>query len=495
MMKKIAVWALAILLISSLSGFQSSYVHAAPHVFPGGDGSVNDPYQVASAEDLDAIRNYLTSHFKLTADIDLTDYLSASGSGHNGGKGWAPIGSTSEPFQGTLDGDGHIISNLYIDRGTENNVGLFANTYGYAVLKNIGIQNASVKGNIVVGALTGRNNGVISNAFSTGVVSGTYNIGGLAGNNDLVIKNSFSTATVNSSGVAGGLVGSLAADASIELSFAAGIVNGDFTVGGIVGNKSSSSIISDSFYDMDTSGMNDTGKGDGRTAAQMKQSSTYIGWDFDNVWQIKEGTSYPSLRVFGSVAYPPDASQLQSAVAGDASVTLTWSGVPGAAEYRVYQRSASGSYGSDYTTVTEPSYTAASLTNGTRYYFVVTAVNEDGESAPSNEMNAMPQVPAPGAPVLQSATPGDGKVQLSWTPVPGAVDYQVFHSEASGTYGNASATVTGSVYELTGLTNGTTYYFIVKATNPGGDSAASNEVSAKPAAPSSNNSGGGGGPS
>jgi hypothetical protein len=126
---------------------------------------------------------------------------------------------------------------------------------------------------------------------------------------------------------------------------------------------------------------------------------------------------------------------------------------------------------------------------------VVTAVNEDGESAPSNEMNAMPQVAAPGAPVLQSATPGDGKVQLSWTPVPGAAGYQVFHSETSGTYGSATATVTGSVYELTGLTNGTTYYFIVKATNPGGDSAASNEVSAKPVAPSSNNSGGGGGPS
>jgi hypothetical protein len=92
-------------------------------------------------------------------------------------------------------------------------------------------------------------------------------------------------------------------------------------------------------------------------------------------------------------------------------------------------------------------------------------------------------LPWPGvtAPSVES-TAGDSHVRLTWSEVYGSVSYAVYQGTASGTYGDAIATVTGSVYDVLGLTNGTTYYFTVKAMNPSGISVASNEVSARPRA-------------
>jgi hypothetical protein len=83
---------------------------------------------------------------------------------------------------------------------------------------------------------------------------------------------------------------------------------------------------------------------------------------------------------------------------------------------------------------------------------------------------------------MKSISSGDGLAALSWSEVYGAVGYDVYQRSASETYGVAVATVSGSVYsyDVTGLTNGTNYYFVVKAIHPGGSSVASNEVSAMP---------------
>ncbi|WP_019912725.1 S-layer homology domain-containing protein [Paenibacillus sp. HW567] len=88
-----------------------------------------------------------------------------------------------------------------------------------------------------------------------------------------------------------------------------------------------------------------------------------------------------------------------------------------------------------------------------------------------------------GAPVLESAVPGNAKVQLTWSPVEGSTGYKVYQSVSSDTYGTELNTVQASVYtyNATGLTNGTTYYYVVKAVNSAGDSLASNQASATPA--------------
>ncbi|KWX75423.1 hypothetical protein AML91_12790 [Paenibacillus jilunlii] len=166
---------------------------------------------------------------------------------------------------------------------------------------------------------------------------------------------------------------------------------------------------------------------------------------------------------------------------------MKWAPVSGATGYKVFASTVPGTYGTVLAALGAgaDSYSAAGLTNGTTYYFVVKAVNGGGDSAASAEVSATPQVPAPGGPVVQAVTAGDGQVHLVWEPVSGATGYNVYTSTTSGEYGAAAGTVAAAVYsyDAVGLTNGTTYYFVVKAVNGGGSSAASAEVSATPQVP------------
>lgn len=176
------------------------------------------------------------------------------------------------------------------------------------------------------------------------------------------------------------------------------------------------------------------------------------------------------------------APVIQTMVSGDEHVNISWSNVADATGYKLYKSTTSGSYGSDFLSVSNSVYDVKGLSNGTTYYFILKAVNGGCESVNSNEMSVTPQVDAPGAPALKSAFAGDGHVILVWDGVLGSNGYKVYSSTASGSYSSHVASVAESVYnyDVTGLNNGTTYYFALKATNPGGTSPYSNEISAKP---------------
>ncbi|QQZ61645.1 cadherin-like beta sandwich domain-containing protein [Paenibacillus sonchi] len=199
---------------------------------------------------------------------------------------------------------------------------------------------------------------------------------------------------------------------------------------------------------------------------------------------VMDAGSHPLFTVAVKDTTPP---VMAAPTAGDAAVTLKWTPVSGATGYKVFASTVPGTYGTALATLgpAADSYSAAGLTNGTTYYFVVKAVNGGGDSAASAEVSATPQAPAPGAPVVQAVTAGDGQVHLVWAPVSGATGYNVYTSTTSGEYGAAAGTVAAAVYsyDAVGLTNGTTYYFVVKAVNGGGDSTASAEVSATPQVP------------
>ena len=106
-------------------------------LFCGGSGTIADPYLICTAEQLDSVRVFLDAHYKLANDINLTTFLSVGYPGYNDGKGWEPIGDAEDRFTGSLNGDGHRIIGLWINR-TGDYIGLFGFIDG-AVIRNVGL--------------------------------------------------------------------------------------------------------------------------------------------------------------------------------------------------------------------------------------------------------------------------------------------------------------------------------------------------------------------
>ncbi len=176
----------------------------------------------------------------------------------------------------------------------------------------------------------------------------------------------------------------------------------------------------------------------------------------------------------------------------DGRASLYWTGSIGDASYTVKRASASGG---PYTTlasgVTSANYSDINVANGSRYYYVVSAVNAYGQSANSNEVMATP-MPPPDAPTGLTAVPGDQQVTLSWIAGPSQDYYKVFRATTPGgpyvyfnyTYETSLVDV-GDWDEFNNypLVNGTTYYYVVAAVGGAGDSGYSNQASATPVAP------------
>jgi cellulose 1,4-beta-cellobiosidase len=129
-------------------------------------------------------------------------------------------------------------------------------------------------------------------------------------------------------------------------------------------------------------------------------------------------------------------------------------------------------------------YTDTGVTNGTTYFYVVTASNLGGESGVSNQASATPLPPPPAAPTGLTATPGNAQVTLTWSASATATTYSVKRTTVSGgPYTAIASGLTSTSYTNTGLTNGTTYFYVVTASNLGGESGVSNQASATPVPP------------
>src|SRR5271167_1378930 len=178
----------------------------------------------------------------------------------------------------------------------------------------------------------------------------------------------------------------------------------------------------------------------------------------------------------------PAAPMAFTAIAGNAQVALTWSASSGATGYYVKRSTTSGGPYTQIATQAATSDTDTGLTNGTKYFYVVSAYNSAGQSANSAEVNATPVLPPPAAPTGLAAAEGNAQVSLSWTASATATSYHVKRSTSSGAETQIAAP-TSTSYTDSGLTNGTKYYYVVSAANSGGESANSSEVSATPVAP------------
>jgi fibronectin type 3 domain-containing protein len=180
---------------------------------------------------------------------------------------------------------------------------------------------------------------------------------------------------------------------------------------------------------------------------------------------------------------PPTAPTGLTAIAGNAQVALNWSASSGATSYNVKRSITSGG---PYTTVSSPTvtnYTNTGLTNGTKYYYVVSAVSAAGESVNSAQVNVTPAAPAtpPAAPTGLQATGGNAQVSLTWAASTGATSYHVKRSTTSGSGYAQIAAPTAANYTDTTVTNGSAYYYVVSALNAVGESANSGQATATPA--------------
>jgi hypothetical protein len=183
----------------------------------------------------------------------------------------------------------------------------------------------------------------------------------------------------------------------------------------------------------------------------------------------------------GGGSNAPSTPSGLTASASNAQVNLTWNASSGATAYYVKRSTTTGGHYTQIATPTATSYADNNVSNGTKYYYVVSAYNSYGQSANSAEASATPIAPPPpGAPAGLQATSGNTQVSLSWTASTGATSYHVKRSTTNGgPYTQVSAPTAASFTDM-GLTNGTTYYYVVSALNAAGESANSSQASATP---------------
>lgn len=414
--------------------------------YAGGTGEPNDPYQIASADDLlemAAATGDWDEHFVLTDDVNMDGHPftdAVVGRGDVVEKQW----STGTLFTGTFDGNDFAIRNLVLDADGQKRdcVALFGGIGAKGVVKNLKVENAYVvagdyvaalaginmgrvdhcagagliRGDGTVGGLVAENRGCILNSLSTGEVGvndndidnenvgglvgrncdeatishcrsaceisgldrkgedfgglvgwnqgavlhcrstgsvsgyadrsrnfgglvgnneGTVincysegsvinneNVGGLAGRNGGGISNCYSTGSASGNRYVGGLVGYNSGRA--DNCYSIGAVIGQAGLGGLVGHNVSSTSVKDSFWDINSSGLETSSAGTGLSTSEMKDAGTYraAGWDFlgeredglHETWKMPEPEGYPVLSIFNG--YEP-AELAGNGTAGD----------------------------------------------------------------------------------------------------------------------------------------------------------------------------------
>ena len=157
-------------------------VWASAQFSGSGTGTSNDPYIITNPIQLNQIRGFLNTsgvYFKLMQDIDLTDWIADN----NPTQGWQPIGTSSSPFKGVLDGNNHTISGFVVNRSTTDYVGFFANLAS-ATIKDLTIKG-TVAGKDYTGGISGTSNSsTFTNVTFIGNITGQQRLGGISGHSD-----------------------------------------------------------------------------------------------------------------------------------------------------------------------------------------------------------------------------------------------------------------------------------------------------------------------
>lgn len=289
-----------------------------------GEGTEENPYKLCTVGDFKYISSDMSAYYELQNDIDV------------GGVGWGSIGSSSAPFQGTLDGKGFaikgikyekagafqgifaateqaVIKNLTVEtttdyvsgQSTEQYVGGLVRT-GSGTIKNCTVRatlygryNSSGK-YVNIGLIAGKFTGIIEECYGEGkiITADTVPRGGsLVGSFSGTMRNSYANVllSLNSGSYVGGLVGTAHGNIEIQNCY----MNSNWAgKAAFVGNKDKKTVtIENCYYNADRFTAEEK-QGTGFTYSQMRKKESYAGFDFQDIWEISpsKNNGYPQLK-------------------------------------------------------------------------------------------------------------------------------------------------------------------------------------------------------
>ena len=313
--------------VKASDGTTKSVTIEQSRFFAEGDGSVQNPYKITNADDLFCLKYAIGMGLNISIenDINVSSILPDDG--------WKSV----EEFRGVLNGNNHNILGLwgapFIDKnyGTISGINLILDSKGISgsgaicsyLYSGGTIENCIVKGNVIglseytggicgisgggtirrcsmsgkvsngryVGGIVGYGSGDIKECFSEGNVIGSYYVSGINnGTISVSVSDSYSNATVELTAVNGEVAG-ISTQSKCFNCYYSGKIIGNSNKFGVSGVLSSHS-----YYNSETSGASQGGIP--KISIDMKKQATYEGWDFNTIWKIDEGKSYPQLRCF-----------------------------------------------------------------------------------------------------------------------------------------------------------------------------------------------------
>ena len=297
-------------------------------IFTQGDGSAENPFGVSTPEQLNAVRFIPDAYFVLLNDIDMITATSIGGDYYNDGAGWEPIGDNTTPFSGVFDGSGYAISNLIINNPLSNYIGLFGKITG--TVMRLGIRDCDITADdsgyeeIYVGSIVGLNYGTISQCYNTGVIKADCyhaEVGGIAGSSGHVEK-CFNTGLILADGYYANIGGIIGSYGSITECYNTGNIemNGDNTgaLSGCSGTLTNCYFIN-RFIQATGSNTGSNTNVVRLTADEIIQQSKFIGFDFDNIWEMSTDPSFP-CPILKSVAFPAYVEDYDSYEGGSGTI-------------------------------------------------------------------------------------------------------------------------------------------------------------------------------
>ena len=284
-----------------------------------GDGTSYNPFVIKTIGELQSIKLSPNSHFILGNDIEACITRT-----WNNGKGFEPIAN----FTGGLKKSNFIINNLYINRLSEDQIGLFKTTkISSSNSISVHLKNANVKGRNYVGSVSGVNQveNVMYDVITENVsVTGNNYVGGIFGKTEGLLYRISGSGIITGHDFVGGLMGELA-KSGIQDSHFIGKVSGNSNVAGLSGSIEphnlilriyvSSEIVGKSnvqpiigsvdstnpdlyvYYNKNKSSLYSS-LGTGKTTVELQKKETFQNWDFTNTWIIDPNVNdgFPYLK-------------------------------------------------------------------------------------------------------------------------------------------------------------------------------------------------------